>query len=294
MDVPCDVEEKVDGSQFSFGVFGSDRKLKCRSRSQAIDPDRPDGMFRLAVETVKELTDVLTIGWTYRAEVLCKSKHNILQYERTPKGNLILFDIQTSEQDWASRAEVEREASRIGLEVVPLLFSGKPTLSDLERCFNNKSILGGPIEGFVIKPIGRVLRDRDNAPIMAKWVSSQFKETKKDEWKEKPPRTDIFAFIGAPYRTHQRWQKAVQHLAETSSLTGTPADIGPLIREVQEDVAKECKVELLEELWDFAWPQISRAVITGLPEWYKEKLAQELFEREMHHPDPNTEEVKDE
>ena len=82
------VEEKVDGSQFSFGRFweGNDLNLRCRSKGATLNVNAPDKMFARAVETAQELA--LTPGWTYRAEYLAKPKHNALAYDRTPTNSL--------------------------------------------------------------------------------------------------------------------------------------------------------------------------------------------------------------
>jgi hypothetical protein len=51
------IEEKIDGSQFSFGIF--DGELKCRSKGKEIVIDAPEKMFNQAVETIKELAPVI-------------------------------------------------------------------------------------------------------------------------------------------------------------------------------------------------------------------------------------------
>ena len=90
---PVVVQEKVDGSQFSFGLL--DGVLHMRSKGAVVDPRSHDKMFAGAVETVCKLQErgLLEDGWTYRAEVLAKPKHNTLCYARVPVGNLVLFDI---------------------------------------------------------------------------------------------------------------------------------------------------------------------------------------------------------
>ena len=85
---PVVVQEKVDGSQFSFGII--DGELKCRSKGAEIFLDNPEKMFEKAVEAIKELS--LMDGWTYRGEFLRGPSHNTLKYNRTPRHNIILFD----------------------------------------------------------------------------------------------------------------------------------------------------------------------------------------------------------
>lgn len=79
------------------------------------------------------------------------------------------------------------------------------------------------------------------------------------------------------YATKPRWEKAVQHLRDAGKLDGSPKDIGALMAEVPDDVAKESADEIREALWKWAWPKIRRGLGRGLPEWYKERLLVEQF-----------------
>ena len=48
------------------------------------------------------------------------SKHNTLAYSRVPKGNIILFDINSGEQDYVDANDLQYEALYLGLECVPV------------------------------------------------------------------------------------------------------------------------------------------------------------------------------
>lgn len=52
-DSPVIVEEKIDGSQFSFGLI--DGELRCRSKGKELILDAPEKMFSKAVATVREI-----------------------------------------------------------------------------------------------------------------------------------------------------------------------------------------------------------------------------------------------
>ena len=52
-DGPVVVEEKIDGSQFSFGSINGE--LKVRSKGREFDPLAPDGIFQDACATVLRL-----------------------------------------------------------------------------------------------------------------------------------------------------------------------------------------------------------------------------------------------
>ena len=72
------IEEKIDGSQYSWGVF--DNELKCKSKCAIINVEYPENMFSKAVEWCKLNKDYFTPGWTYRGEFLSKPKHNSLSF----------------------------------------------------------------------------------------------------------------------------------------------------------------------------------------------------------------------
>lgn len=78
------IEEKIDGSQFSFGVT-QEGQVIARSKGVQLVPEAPEGMFARAIETVMSLKDDLRPGYVYRAEYLAKPKHNTLKYGRVPE-----------------------------------------------------------------------------------------------------------------------------------------------------------------------------------------------------------------
>lgn len=266
---PVIIEEKVDGSQFSFGRFGGE--LRCRSKGQQLNIEAPEKMFERAVEVAASLD--LCDGWTYRAEYLQKPKHNSLTYSRTPDNNLIVFDINNGHESYLGATEKAEEATRLGLEVVPLLFCG--VVKDIglfNELLDRESQLGGPkIEGVVCKNYARF--GPDKKALMGKYVSEAFKEIHTKEWKESNPAAgDIVERMMLMYRSEARWHKAVQHLREVGALGGEPRDIPALFKEVNLDILKECEGEIKDALFKWAWPRISRAATRGLPEWYKQEL----------------------
>lgn len=273
------VEEKVDGSQFSFGRSDKDNVLLCRSKGQQIIVEAPEKMFNKAVEQVKKRFDQLHPGWTYRAEYLQKPKHNALAYDRTPEDNLIIFDICTAEEVYMPYEEKLAEATRIGLECVPLIYKGK--INDAKEIFaflERQSVLGGQkIEGVVIKQY--VKFGADKKVLLGKHVSEAFKEVHKNEWKkENPSNTDFISALGQSYRSKARWNKAIQHLKEKGELENSPRDIGKLMKEIPVDIESECAQEIKEALYKHAWPHIRRIAMAGFPEWYKEELVKSQFE----------------
>lgn len=277
---PVIVEEKVDGSQFSFGLFdeAGDQVLRCRSKGAQLNLVAPEKMFIKAVEVVKQLP--LTVGWTYRAEYLAKPKHNALAYDRIPEKHLIVFDVNTGHEEYMSYAHKEAECERLGLEIVPLVYEGMlDSFADFRSMIDRTSALGGQkIEGVVVKNYRRF--GPDKKVLLGKFVSEAFKEVHAAEWKaENPTKTDIVDRLIDTLRTPARWNKAIQHMREAGKLEDSPRDIGLLMKEVQADIEKECADLIATKLAEWAMPQIRRGVIRGLPEWYKEELLKRQFEQ---------------
>ncbi len=282
------VEEKIDGSQFSFGLFdtaepdASIAQLRIRSKGATMYLEAPEKMFQRAVDTVRSLAHLLTPGWTYRAEYLAKPKHNALAYDRVPAGHLILFDVNTGHEEYMSPEAKAIEAARLGLECVPVLYQGRVESLDLFRSFlDRRSVLGGQlIEGIVVKPLVPVF-GRDKKCLMAKFVSERFKEVHAHAWRQgNPTPKDFIEQLKTRYCTAARWQKALLHLREAGQIEGSPRDIGLLIREVPQDVEQECAEEIREALYVHFWPTIRRGLTAGLPEWYKNELLRSAFEKE--------------
>lgn len=273
------VEEKVDGSQFSFGVFGGE--LKCRSKGQQIVVEAPEKLFTLAVESAKSRQHLLVDGWTYRAEYLRVPKHNALAYDRVPKDHLMVFDINTGEETYMDYASKKTESERIGLECVPLVFSGHLEDSNLFlELLKEVSILGGQkIEGVVAKNYLKF--GDDKKALMGKHVSEAFKEVHKGEWKKTNPKQgDVLTVLCEQYRSKARWNKAIQHLEERGELEWSPRDIPKLFKEIHSDLDIECRSEIAEALLKWAMPQIKRKAAAGFPEWFKEKLVEKQFTSE--------------
>jgi hypothetical protein len=140
------------------------------------------------------------------------------------------------------------------------------------------SFLGGQkVEGLVFKNYHRF--GIDGRVLMGKFVSERFKEVHNADWKRREPAAkDIKDLLCTAYRTEARWDKAVQHLRERGEYTGTPRDIGSLLKEVQQDIEAECVDEIKEKLWQWVRKDVLRGAAFGLPEWFKRRLAGEQFE----------------
>jgi hypothetical protein len=297
-DEPVLVQEKVDGSQISFGVYPPTEHeegvytgvapwhfLRVRSKGAQLVIEAPDKMFRAGVEAIKGVQHLLVPGWTYRGEYLAKPKHNTLAYDRIPKNHIALFDIDKGDQDFLPYLDVRAEAYRVGFEAVPTFhYADGLTAEMLRALLGTDSFLGGQkIEGVVVKNYSR-FDPHTKHVLMAKFVSEAFKEVHAGEWrKDNPTTSDVVERMILAYRTPARWAKAVQHLREAGQIEDSPRDIGLLFREVPTDVLQECEAEIKDQLFALAWPKIQRGITAGLAEWYKDQLLQMQFEREAPH-----------
>lgn len=277
---PVLVQEKVDGSQLSFGVF--DGKVRFRSKGVQYDGlEDAKGMFAPAMQYVLGIVDKLTEGWTYRCEFVPRPCSNALTYDRAARNTLILYDINFGEEAYLAYHRVEYEAGRLGIDCIPLIAQAQDgstyTKADFDGWLQTKPLLGGPmIEGIVIKNYTQF--GADKKVLMGKYVSETFKEVHKERWnQDKATKGTALQRLEAMYKTEARWLKAVQHLREAGTLLEAPQDIGNLMQEVRRDLVEEESEQIKELLWkDFQKDLLAR-VTRGLPEWYKQTLVQKQF-----------------
>lgn len=277
-DGPVVIQEKVDGSQFSFKHEGG--ILVCRSKGQIINQSDP-GMFQAAVDTAVRLfaAGKLQEGAHYQCEYLQKPKHNVLCYERAPEQFLVLFDVHVDKEvGYMFPLCVKDIAQHLGLDWAQTLYDGPvaigPGLDEmLQELMNSKSILGGPMEGIVIKNYTLEHPERPGHPMTAKFVRPEFKEKQEGSSPaNKPSGTDKIQRIVNQLRTEARWCKAIQHLREGPGLQKMEADIGPLVREIQRDVLEEEKQWIGEQLFEIFSKEIAKGVVQGFAQYYKKIL----------------------
>lgn len=274
-DGEVEITEKVDGSQLGFGKV--DGELFVRSKGKEQDLDNPDMMFEKAVEYIKTIADKLPENITLYGEWLNKPKHNTLAYDRTPKNGIALFGVY----DPISREHFGMDvitdwAAKLGVETVPLLFKGEANAEGvLDMVKNQVSFLGGQnIEGVVVKRytpwmfMGQI----PQTVMSGKYVTEEFKEVHIKNWKKENTGKGKLEVAISQYRSEARWNKAIQHLRDDGILTGTPKDIGGLIKEVRVDIESEEKENIKEQLWQIYKNDFLAAATNGLPQFYKEKL----------------------
>lgn len=266
------VEEKIDGSQFS-AMIDENGELHCRSKGVVINVEESPNLFAPAVNTMRLLSGKLIPNVVYRGEAICKNKHNTIEYGRKPAGGLILFDIDDNFSTFYNREAKEKEAARLGLEIVPVFNYKITSIDDIKEFIKRESYLGkAEIEGIVIKNYDRFTIDKK--VMMAKYVSEAFKEKHIKGWKQgnKSPSGMIESIINN-LKTEARWNKTIQHLRDNNVLIDDPKDIGPLMKELNVDTLKEESDYIKEELFKYAWPKIAQGISKGFAQYYKDLLA---------------------
>ena len=263
------VQEKIDGSQISFGKKGGE--LFVRSKNKMIDVDCPDGLFANAVSVLKDRS--LPEGYVFRGEYLKTPKHNVLAYDRIPKDHIIIYDIEKEDgsNDYVQYAEVVIIAESFGFEVVPTFLKCPFEYLDqkkIDGLMKTQSILGGQlIEGLVFKCYD-VFDSRDKT-LMCKYVRPEFREM--NGGKRGKSRSDIIEEIGKRLATPARFEKAIQHLRDSNMLVGEPKDIGVLMRELNRDFEEHVD-EIKNLLYANYRKDILRTANRGFAEFYKTKL----------------------
>ena len=253
-------------------------ELFVRSKGKEQDLDNPDKMFEGAVEFAKTIADKLPDNIALYGEWLSKPKHNVLAYDRTPKNGIALFGVYNPEtQEHYGMDIISEWAERLGVDTVPLLFKGETNAQAvLDMVDKTDSFLGGQkIEGVVVKRYTPWMF-MGNIPLTVmsgKYVSEKFKEVHARDWKKEHTDKGKLEVAISQYKSEARWNKAIQHLREDGELTGSPSDIGRLIKEVRFDITLEEKENIKEELWKIYKDDFIRHAVSGLPEWYKKKLA---------------------
>jgi hypothetical protein len=116
--------------------------------------------------------------------------------------------------------------------------------------------------------------------MVGKYVSERFKEKHNKDWKGKQSGKDIITKLIEELRAEARWEKAVQHLKESDNYTQSPKDIGNIFKEVVKDIDEEESEYIKDKLYTYYVKSIKAGVTVGIPEWYKNKLLENLKEKE--------------
>lgn len=284
------IQEKVDGSQFKFGI-NEDGELLIHSKGCKLEPIIENGELlniqKLFIPAVKYILsikeDLLSLpkNTYYYAETLFKPKHNVLNYETVPTNHIVLFDVMCDGK-WLPRKGLEKISKNLGIDLIPELYKGKVDIDKIKELLTTQSYLGKElIEGVVIKNYNQnIMLGSAVFPLFTKYVRESFKEKHDIEWKTKRPKDNLQNYING-FKSEPRWQKGIIHLKEKGLLENSPKDIGKLILEVQKDIKEEEQENIKNYLYKLYIKHILRKSTQGLPEWYKEQLLNNLNEEEI-------------
>jgi hypothetical protein len=258
------IQEKIDGSQFSFSVADGKLHFYCGHSEKSVE------------------------------------KQAALQYSRLPKMYCMIYDIQTtSDGEWLMPAQLQQEAERLGMECVPTLFDNSQECDvELAKQRNPvqvaqqliqdivegklQSALGGSAEGVVVKchnfekvysrPIPQHITDPETlAKIEANKHSSKFNNTKLKfvvpSFKERNTSTKLkgdkllpsqfINWLGAQFCTEARYNKGRQRLRDRQDMKvddpnykrALEEDLDrDLIKEYEDLIRKYLQVEMAQWL----------------------------------------------
>jgi len=279
---PVEITEKIDGSQFAFGKI--DGELKMRSKGRVIEIGCADKMFQKAEDHVLSIEDTLPDNTVFYCEYLNKPKHNVLSYANAPTNNLVLFGVYHLKDFRFLNTGAAREiwADMLGIDAVPVL-ANNIVISNPEELLSylkTESYLGKEkIEGVVVKNYEKEMFFNEQLyPIQAvKYVSEAFKERHSNNWSKENTGKGKWDSYKGSFCTEARWHKAIQHLRDNGELTDSPKDIGPLMKEIHNDITEEEKENIQAFLWKEFKGDLLRTATRGMPEWYKEYLLKESF-----------------
>ena len=216
----------------------------------------------------------------FHCEYLSKPKHNTIKYDTIPDKYLICFG--ASDGNGFMFMSYRDLASKIGLSCVPILFTGSiiDVNETLKVLLEHESILGGSkVEGVVIKRYGLPpyeLNGHMTNIVVGKYVSEKFKELHDSRWNKEKTGKGNWETTKESYRSEARWAKAIQRMRESGTLKEDVMDIGPLIKEIQNDIRTEEMETIKEQLWKIFGKEVLRKSTAGFPEFYKEHLSKNL------------------
>jgi hypothetical protein len=173
-----------------------------------------------------------------------KCRANKIVYDRCPKDGVIWYDVMTLDGNRVS--ESFRNTKLI--QMMNLLNVGEkaPTLSVateydqvVSMLENTKSMLGGDIEGFVLKS--------DNLEQYIKVIHSKYAETKRHKIRMKSNSSNL----ADSYISDMLFAKHVTKLKELNKWNevNVNANIGSLLKNISEDVFFENKEAITKALW---------------------------------------------
>lgn len=274
------IEEKIDGSQLSILIEND--KLSFYNKNKVAGMNNA---FEKAITMLRFNYDgknILNPDYIYHGESVCRIKHNVICYERTPKHYFILYDIfNHMTKEYLSSEDKLLEANRVGFEIVPTLYKNtNPDQNPYEICdrlikqIENGEItscLGGNVEGIVVKHHAFTKKGKTVATKL-KLTTQLFRERHLlKQPKAELSADDFLTSLGQSFCTEARFQKAYQHLVESNRINpNLPKnnDKDKIIMALNADFDKEYKDELKELLYVEFSPLLKKLGREGAGNWF--------------------------
>jgi hypothetical protein len=277
--VEVSVEEKLDGSQISFGktqdgmfyINSKRRKLyQCNAAGAEAEFPVPAG-FQMAVDSLVGRRNLVMPGAHFVGEAITKRRHNKIKYGRIPPSGVVVFACAVDGEylkdyrsvvDIVLKFETAREIERL---------PGWTRIDDaqLSGYLSQESMLGGStIEGVVLKPwVG-------DHPVrhlsMVKYVSPEFREANKTR-SIRPRNATVDSLIDF-YRTPGRWAKVIEQCKDEGVLDGAMNDMPHLLRHMNEEFEIEEADTVASTLYKAHRKDIMKGLARGFADYYREYL----------------------
>lgn len=285
--IPYVVEEKIDGSQIR-GKLSSEGVIEVGSKSVDFNETTlVPKEFKLGVENMTAALEKLKgdgNNYVLFGEYLQTNRHNTIHYDRVPKNNIYLFDAKVNWK-WLDEGELQNLARQLDFEPVVSygVYDEFPNTEQIEGLLKNAtSVLGGEVEGFVIKNRSILFERYDVENFFAyKFVRKAFKELNAEAWKTERKAgvrsiDDLVEFAVGGIGIKPLWNKAITHLRDAGELENNMRDMPKLFEAVQADIDEEFKESLEEVLYNELNKKIKKAALRGIAEYYKDYLFRKL------------------
>ena len=262
-DLDIHIEEKFDGSQFSY-MLAHDSTLFCWSKNEQLDLDvvlqNSKHLFHEAVKLAFEKRK--TPGVVYICEYFKRGKHNRLNYNFITEPTLIVLNaFNVFDHIWMAN------------ETPCLAQQPWKNLKLHLDCFLiNKSKFGEcQIEGIVLKQYSKDMKEMK----MAKIVNQEFKEISTHKIKSEHYEETLHSLaikLVEKYRTEARFYKAIQHLTESGVVINDMKDVSAVIKELHHDIVAECNDDMRQIFEEQLTKLIKRHIGKNVATWLQNYL----------------------
>lgn len=284
-----EIQEKLDGSLIRWTIH-SDGNIEIGSKRMEFNVNGIEKNFVEGANAIKEQFKNFAIDQgstiTIFGEYLKSPKQNTLAYERIPKNHIMVFDVVVSNpikgDQWMNYGDMKQFSELNGFESVPILYQGdgKTINQDfINKLLETKSVLGNElVEGIVVKNKNQYYDANKYPWLSGNWQSGKYvrKEFQERNHGEHAGEKSGIEGLKISYGGAARWNKAIYRLRDEGKLQYNMKDMVVLLEEVKRDIIEEEKENIKEELWNIYNRQILGSAISGLGEWYKQKLLEEL------------------